>query len=42
MLERCPRRAFVDGRIRSSPQAAMLGADPGFRALEHYDSSLFT
>ncbi len=39
-LERCPRRAFVDGDPLFT-QAAMLGADPSFRALDHYDV-LFT
>jgi hypothetical protein len=39
-LERCPRRAFVDGDPLFT-QAAMLAADPGHRALERYDV-LFT
>lgn len=39
-LERCPRRAFVDGDPLFT-QAAMLEGDPGHRALEHYDV-LFT
>jgi hypothetical protein len=39
-LERCPRRAFVDGDPLFT-QAAMIGGDPGHRALEHYDV-LFT
>lgn len=39
-LERCPRRAFVDGDPVFT-QAAMLAADPAHRALERYDV-LFT
>lgn len=39
-LERCPRRAFVDGDPLFT-QAAMLGGDPNCRALERYDV-LFT
>jgi hypothetical protein len=39
-LERCPRRAFVDGDPLFT-QAAMLGAEPGSDPLEHYDV-LFT
>jgi hypothetical protein len=39
-LERCPRRAFVDGDPVFT-QAAMLAGDPGGRALENYDV-LFT
>lgn len=39
-LERCPRRAFVDGDPVFT-QAAMLEAEPGDCALEHYDV-LFT
>jgi hypothetical protein len=39
-LERCPRRAFVDGDPLFT-QAAMLADDPSHRALENYDV-LFT
>jgi hypothetical protein len=39
-LERCPRRAFVDGDPLFT-QAAMLEGDPGHRALERYEV-LFT
>lgn len=39
-LERCPRRAFVDGDPIFT-QAAMLAGDAGHRALDHYDV-LFT
>jgi hypothetical protein len=39
-LDRCPRRAFVDGDPVFT-QAAMLGDDPGGRAPERYDV-LFT
>jgi hypothetical protein len=39
-LERCPRRAFVDGDPLFT-QAAMLAGDPGHRALERYEV-LFT
>jgi len=39
-LERCPRRAFVDGDPLFT-QAAMLGGDAAHRALDRYDA-LFT
>jgi hypothetical protein len=39
-LERCPRRAFVDGDPLFT-QVAMLAGDPGGRAVEQYDV-LFT